>query len=349
MNSGYKIALTVVGVVATAAVLGLNAVPGHSTQLYSADIDNQTELEFANFVGKYGRQYKTSEEYQMRRGLFITNLQKIRQINSEQNSFRAGVNKFTDMSDEEYSKLLGLSQRPISEDRSPHATQAYQDAPTEVDWRKQGAVTKVKDQGHCGSCYAFSAAAALEGALFMQYGKTVDLSPQQIVDCSKAYNNMGCGGGLPDWAFDYVWDEGIMKESDYPYIDNSGACADDYRKYVAQVTRYDDIAHLDPVKLKAGVAQHGPISIGVGAGNTAWRSYQGGILDSPDCKPNLDHAVLLVGYGVEEGREYWIVKNSWSEDWGEQGYVRILISEGYGVCGVNMTPIWATVKKLADY
>ena len=113
------------------------------------------------------------------------------------------------------------------------------------------------------------------------------------------------------------------------------------------MTHYYDVTHLNPDQLKGAVSQVGPISIGVGAGNDAWWHYAGGIIDSYDvCKPNLDHAVLLVGYGIEQGREYWVVKNTWGTDWGELGYVRILISNGFGVCGVNMTPMYPTIRLL---
>ena len=147
--------------------------------------------------------------------------------------------------------------------------------------------------------------------------------------------------------FDYVWDNGLETEADYPYGTGSGFCSDDYAKYVVGLNHYWDVTHLNPLQLKGGIANVATISIGVGAGNDAWFQYKGGIIDDIDvCKPNLDHAVLLVGYGVEDStnREYWIVKNSWGADWGEQGYVRILISSGYGVCGVNMTPIFPQAK-----
>lgn len=152
----------------------------------------------------------------------------------------------------------------------------------------------------------------------MKTKKTVELSVEQVVDCSESYHNQGCGGGLPDWVFDYIWDNGLMTEADYPYNNGASFCNDDESKYVVKLTHYYDVTHLNPDQLKGAVSQVGPISIGVGAGNDAWFHYAGGIIDDINiCKPNLDHAVLLVGYGSENGREYWIVKNTWGPDWGE--------------------------------
>lgn len=147
--------------------------------------------------------------------------------------------------------------------------------------------------------------------------------------------------------FDYVWDNGLQTNVTYPYTGGNGYCNDEPSDYVVTLTHYYDVTHLNPDQLKGAVSQVGPISIGVGAGNAAWFNYAGGIIDDANiCKPNLDHAVLLVGYGSEGGKDYWIVKNSWGSDWGEKGYVRILISPGYGVCGVNMTPLFPTIKLL---
>jgi len=168
-----------------------------------------------------------------------------------------------------------------------------------------------------------------------------------VVDCSDKWEDQGCAGGLPDYAYDYIWDNGLETEKDYPYSGGSTYCSDDLRKYVVTISHYWDVAHENSTQLQAALNYVGPISISVGAGNNAWFNYQGGIIDDINvCKPNLDHAVVLVGYGQDDKtkQEYWLVKNSWGTDWGENGYVRILISPGYGVCGVNMTPLFPTAK-----
>ena len=261
-----------------------------------------------------------------------------------------GINKFSDMTEDELRARLGLAQnrqghRKIDGENSFIIFNTT-DLPTSVDWRPTGAVTPVQDQGSCGSCYAFSAVGAIEGAYWKLTNKTTAFSVQQIVDCADgSYQNQGCGGGLPDWVFDYVWDNGLQTNATYPYTGGNGYCNDDPQEYVVQLTHYYDVTHLNPDQLKGAVQQVGPISIGVGAGNPAWFNYAGGIIDDANvCKPNLDHAVLLVGYGSENGKDYWIVKNTWGADWGENGYVRILISSGFGVCGVNMTPIFPTLR-----
>jgi C1A family cysteine protease len=284
--------------------------------------------------------------------IFARTAQHVDEHNSQNSaaSYRMGINKFSDMTEDELRARLGLAQnrqghRKIDGENSFIIFNTT-DLPSSVDWRPTGAVTPVQDQGSCGSCYAFSAVGAIEGAYWKLTNKTTAFSVQQIVDCADgSYQNQGCGGGLPDWVFDYVWDNGLQTNATYPYTGGNGYCNDDPQEYVVQLTHYYDVTHLNPDQLKGAVQQVGPISIGVGAGNPAWFNYAGGIIDDANvCKPNLDHAVLLVGYGSENGKDYWIVKNTWGADWGENGYVRILISSGFGVCGVNMTPIFPTLR-----
>ena len=351
MRKGSKAVLAIAGIAAVATLyfVSLNVGPSQ-VQLFQGR--EELDLDFVNFIGKYQKQYRSKEDFNLRRQVFLTNLNRIRSHNEKNSSsYRMGVNRFSDMNEEEFRAMLGYKNfgqhgRKIDGENSFIIFNTT-DLPKSVDWRPTGAVTKVKDQGSCGSCYAFSAVSSVEGAYFMKTNKTVELSVEQIVDCSDSYKNQGCGGGLPDWAFDYMWDNGLMTEQDNPYKGGRGSCDDDYSKFVVKLTHYYDVTHLDPDQLKGAVAQVGPISIGVGAGNDAWFHYNSGIIDDASvCKPNLDHAVLLVGYGAEAGREYWIVKNTWGDDWGEAGYVRILISPGFGVCGVNMTPIFPEVKIL---
>ena len=308
---------------------------------------------FLQYVGKYTKKYESKVEFLRRLEVYVENMKKINEHNAKNEgaAYRLGANRFTDMTFEEYRVLLGLKEggrrRIDVSGENSFIVFNTTDMPKSVDWRSTGAVTKIKDQGTCGSCYAFSAVSSIEGAYFRATNKSLELSVEQVVDCSDSYNNQGCGGGLPDWVFEYVWDNGLMTEADFPYQNGKGFCDEDSKKYVVKLTHYYDVTHLNPDQLKAAVGQVGPISIGVGAGNDAWWHYAGGIIDSIDvCKPNLDHAVLLVGYGVDAGREYWIVKNTWGTDWGENGYVRILITPGFGVCGVNMTPLFPEIKVL---
>lgn len=207
--------------------------------------------------------------------------------------------------------------------------------PESVDWRTKGAVTEVKDQGHCGSCWAFSSTGALEGAHFRKTGKLVSLSEQNLVDCSKSFGNEGCNGGLMDLAFKYVKaNGGIDTESSYPYHGTEEACHFSRKDIGATDTGYVDVAKKSEEALKAAVATVGPVSVAIDAGQTSFQFYSHGIYDEDQCdQDNLDHGVLAVGYGSDDHGDYWIVKNSWSDKWGEQGYIRMSRNKN-NQCGI---------------
>jgi cathepsin F len=218
------------------------------------------------------------------------------------------------------------------------------DVPEKFDWRDHGAVTTVKNQGMCGSCWAFSAVGNLEGQLQLKTGgSAVDLSPQQLVDCDKV--DEGCNGGLMDTAFDYVKNAGgIEALSDYPYAGSDNTCQFDVKKSVAKVSGYKFAGTEDEEQIKAFLFQTGPLAIAINA--TPLQFYFWGIFNpwfTWLCDPEgLNHGVLLVGYGVEGSTKYWVVKNSWGSGWGEGGYFRIV--RGSGACGLNKYVITATLQ-----
>jgi len=218
-------------------------------------------------------------------------------------------------------------------------------APTSVDWRTKGLVTDVKNQGSCGSCWAFSTVVSLEGQNAKKTGKLVSLSEQNLVDCvknEKLANQTdtccdGCKGGLMDFAFQYMIDHQsgtIDTEASYGYKGVDRKCAYSKANAGATITKYVDIPAGDEDALLDAVANVGPISVGVDAG-IGWQLYFGGVMGTLLCSSNpskMDHGVAIVGFGTDGGKDYWIVRNSWGASWGEKGYVRLV--RGKNACGI---------------
>lgn len=288
----------------------------------------------------YRREYNGLDEESIRRAIWEKNMLFIDAHNKEyelgMHSYNLGMNHFGDMTLEEVAeKVMGL-QMPMYQDLTntyvPDDT--VERLPKSIDYRKLGYVTSVKNQGSCGSCWAFSSVGALEGQLKKTKGKLVDLSPQNLVDC--VTENDGCGGGYMTNAFKYVEDNnGIDSEESYPYVGMDEQCAYNVSGKAAACKGYKEIPQGNERALAAAVAKVGPVSVGIDAMQSTFLYYKSGVYYDPNCeKVDVNHAVLAVGYGVTpKGKKYWIVKNSWGEDWGKKGYV-LMARNRNNACGI---------------
>ncbi|XP_047467561.1 cathepsin L.1 [Mugil cephalus] len=303
------------------------------------------DLEFHAWKLKFGRSYHSPAEEAHRRQIWLNNrkLVLVHNMLADEGikSYRLGMTYFADMENEEYKQQISMGCLNSFNASQPRRGSAFfrlaevADLPNSVDWRDKGYVTGVKDQKECGSCWAFSTTGSLEGQTFKKTGKLVSLSEQQLVDCSKKYGNMGCGGGLMDQAFQYIQaNGGIDTEESYPYEAQDGPCRYNPATSAAQCTGYVDVTQGDEDALKEAVATIGPISVAIDASHSSFQLYESGVYDEPECSSSeLDHGVLAVGYGSDNGNDYWLVKNSWGVGWGDKGYIKMTRNKS-NQCGI---------------
>jgi C1A family cysteine protease len=297
----------------------------------------EIESEFNTWRDTFRVDFHTTTDFFHRFHVFEQNHLNIWFHNMHSNSsYTLGHNQFSHLTNDEFAALVnGKKGRPTLHLRYPRIAfyeSAATDATESVDWVEKGAVTPVKDQGQCGSCWSFSATGALEGALFVHTGSLHPLSEQQLVDCDSA--SSGCGGGLMDNAFQYVMKHGLASEEAYAYKATAGVCAPaaDVVVHPGDVKNIVDLPTGDEHALQAAVA-HQPVSVAIQANQFAFQFYKSGVLTGA-CGHDLDHGVLVVGYGMDggSGKPYWKVKNSWGPGWGESGYIRL--EKGVGLCGI---------------
>ena len=309
--------------------------------------------EFNNFIDEYQKNY-FKEDYQTRCEIFTENHHIINEHNKDFNNgivqYEMGINPFSDLTTAEFFGNGRTQKKKLSlKHNSKTCTQNITNIPhhnklpipSSIDWRKEGAVTNVKNQGQCGSCWSFSAIGAFEGYYYIKTGHLLNFSEQQLVDCSKDYGNDGCEGGMMDFAFFYIMDNGLCNDYDYKYIAIDDKCHDDCK--IIPDSKIDGCIDVPPNNEHelTNAVTRGPVSVAIQADQRSFQFYKSGVYHDVNCGNDLDHGVLIVGYGNEDQHNYWIVKNSWGDQWGEIGYIKILRGSGYdspGICGIAMSP-----------
>ena len=277
-------------------------------------------------VQKYHKTYPDEITELRRHAIWQANKKYVDEHNdhlADRLGFTVAINEYSDLDAAEFAKqltgLLGKGEPgPNAKTYVPSGN-----IPDSVDWRTKGIVTGVKNQGQCGSCWAFSATGGLEGQHALKTGTLVSLSEQNLVDCSGAEGDEGCNGGWPFWAFEYVIkNNGIDTEASYPYVARDENCRFKAANVGATCKSYQMVKADDESALTDAIANVGPISVAIDASHASFQMYERGVYYEPDCSTTeLDHAVLAVGYGTEGGTDMYIVKNSWGTSWGLQGYI----------------------------
>jgi len=287
--------------------------------------DQQLQDAFVSWTRQHNKVY-AHDEFQYRWQTWKSNALFIAKHNENpNNTFSVAMNKFGDLSLQEFNKhFKGFSGLRAVPKHNLNNVVSKVNAPASVDWRKAGAVTGIKNQGQCGSCWSFSTTGSTEGAHVLQAKLSlVGLSEQNLVDCSTSYGNQGCNGGLMDDAFQYIIaNAGIDTESSYPYTAEDGTCHFSKSNVGATLQSYKDVPSGSESALTGDIATVGPISVAIDASHSSFQFYSGGVYNEPDCSSTaLDHGVLAVGYSTSGTTPYYIVKNSWGTDWGLNGYI----------------------------
>jgi len=311
-----------------------------SSLIINEDIYNQ----FIAFAKTHNKQYFI-DEFLQRYSIFDNNLNTINQHNEQNLSWKMAINQFADLTQTEFkSRRFGYQNLRVKNYENVENEINFINVPSEIDWVEKGAVTSVKDQQQCGSCWAFSTTGSVEGVYFLSTGKLLSFSEQQLVDCSSSYGNEGCDGGLMDDGLTYIKDKGICLEKDYSYTASDGKC-----KKCKTQTKIDSFVDVQPnnetALLQAVSLQ--PVSVAIEADTSVFQFYSSGVMDSESCGTQLDHGVLVVGYGTKDGKDYWKVKNSWGSSWGDSGYIMIgrNANAKEGICGIAMEPSYPVIHK----
>ncbi|XP_049320214.1 procathepsin L isoform X6 [Astyanax mexicanus] len=312
------------------------------------------DLEFNSWKLQHGKSYDSEEEESQRKMIWLNNRKLVLEHNmlADQGlkSYRLGMNIFADMENQEFQAMFSHCVKSFNETDSLCTSTFLSEEedtplPRRVDWRQKGYITDVKNQRSCGSCWAFSATGALEGQMFRKTGKLISLSEKQLVDCSQSFGNLGCNGGWPSKSFEYIKsNQGLEADFTYPYKAREETCRFNPQRVMATCSGFECLPQGDENALKKAVAKIGPISVLIDTSKHTFQLYKSGVYDEPGCSSTrLTHAVLLVGYGnAPRGKQYWLVKNSWSTSWGEAGYIRMSRNKN-NQCGIATFALYPEV------
>jgi len=302
--------------------------------------EQQYQDTFTTWMHEHNRVY-ASHEFFLRYNAFRANMDFVEKWNSENSLTVLGLNNMADLTNQEYQDIYLGTHIEVADYK------LVEDVPTEplaniVDWRTSGAVTAIKDQGQCGSCWSFSSTGAIEGISKIKRGSITSVSEQNLMDCSTSYGNQGCNGGLMTSAFKYVVaNKGIDTELSYPYTAKAGTCHFTTANVGATITNYGTVAASESALLTAVARQ--PISVAIDASHNSFQLYKSGIYYEAACSSSrLDHGVLAIGYGSDTTGDYWIVKNSWGTSWGTSGYINMARNKANN-CGIATQAAYPTI------
>lgn len=311
-----------------------------------AAVPDHNQFLFTHWAKQYQKNYDVEEVFE-RLNIFESNFAKVVAHNEANKGWTMSLNQYADLTADEfaahYKGFIPRNNAHLRSKNTPDFPKGLKTADS-IDWVEKGAVTAVKNQGQCGSCWAFSTTGSIEGAHQIATGDLVSLSEQELVDCAGSAGNQGCNGGLMDDGFEWVIKNGVCSESDYPYSAKKGTCQMKNCNSAASITGYKDVPQGDEDALLSA-ANIGPVSVAIEADQSSFQFYSGGVM-SGLCGKKLDHGVLLVGYGTENGQDYWKVKNSWGASWGEEGYIRMI--RGQDQCGIADSASYPTGASVQD-